>query len=337
MKNTTTTSLLSLTAVCFFAPMVQHTLKHNDFWLDEQQTKTIRWYISYGYGCIIQLLVLILASIMQALHQSLVLQLLTILLTISTITSLIIWMIFIFSNKQLNNKTTQANTETETTEQLLHSTNFIINFIPLYNLYIRYTQTHTTSYQKEWILWRTAFIVLTILDPSNTVSVIILVAMVVRITSLMTNIDIYKPLNNICTSSFEKHPEELRGHLLDRWQHKINLSRQKKTIWPTTKNTPISTLHQQSYQQVYDFSYRGHYVVYAVAFLILISALYHFKKNINITPLHILDVLAILLIILRLIIWLILQKAVVIPFLHEMMTYHQNKHLQQTTSWWKSQ
>ncbi|MEI7919388.1 MAG: hypothetical protein WCH65_04220 [bacterium] len=89
----------------------------------------------------------------------------------------------------------------------------LLKYIPLYNLYLWYT-LHTFDKPnwriKESLLWRIA-VCLICLTGNITITTLLFILMILRIASLMSDIDIFTlGIKQTLTQLFFKNPEELR-------------------------------------------------------------------------------------------------------------------------------
>lgn len=211
--DSNTKTQLSLAAALFFSPLVQYVLKKNERDLWETEKQFVRGYIKFGYLTLAFGVLVIFAGIMNYL---LVMDIWNVIYTVSIFILLFLLLISVVSIlsdisllKSGNNEMTMYNVNGSRKDILL-------KYLPLYNIYLWY-QVHSFERPNRWIkesiLMRTIFLLISIFW-SIRWSTIVLIIIIIRIASLMSDIDILhtqrkKQLNVL----FLKNPEEIRWYI----------------------------------------------------------------------------------------------------------------------------
>jgi len=211
--DSNTKTQLSLAAALFFSPLVQNMLNKNTRDISEKDISFIRGYIKFWYITLLLGLITIAAWIMNYLF---VLDILSMIYTVSIFILmflLLISVVSILSDISLL-KWRDHSSETYTIEG--NKKDILVKYLPIYNIYLWYS-LHTFD-KPNWrikesiLLWTIFFIV------SSTWSVwgstIVLIALVVRVAALMSDIDFLNiPTKKILNTLFFKNPEEIIGYI----------------------------------------------------------------------------------------------------------------------------
>lgn len=220
-------------AVFFFAPLVQQRLRGHNFGLSQGDmdviTQSVRWgYITFALG--ISFLV-VSGVIIFAYYEWL--NLLYRWLMWTTLFTLLIgiWRIH-HPSHALSNTTTSFVTN-----------HMLTAFIPWYNRYLWYTQQdpqHPYRRLKESILWRYVIMVCFLFPWINTIGLLILTAMIIRIIVLAAGYDLLSShIKQSINRLYIIHVDEIRSY--------INASIEK--IWSTKIYQTLITLHKHFYRQ----------------------------------------------------------------------------------------
>jgi hypothetical protein len=89
----------------------------------------------------------------------------------------------------------------------------LLTFLPLYNVYVRYTLHNfgePNRWVKESLLWRTFFVLLALTNHPLILSVVIIL-LILRVATLMAGLDIlHIQAKSSISNLFTKNPEEIR-------------------------------------------------------------------------------------------------------------------------------
>lgn len=211
--DSNTKTQLSLAAALFFSPLVQYMLKTSNRDINENEKSFIKWYIRFGYFTLLFGGITIISWL---LHYLLVLDIFNVMYTGSIfilLGLLLISVVSILSDISLM----------KWKEWILHSYSIegnkkdvLLKYLPLYNIYLWY-QNHSFEKPNRWIkeslmLW-TIFILFASFG-SIVWSIIVLICIIIRVASLMSDIDILNIKNKQQLNKlFLKNPEELRWYI----------------------------------------------------------------------------------------------------------------------------
>jgi hypothetical protein len=237
----------------FFSPLIQKMLKKNKN-ITQQDKDFVAWSIKLGYFNIFLLLLTIVLQVVFYLTK------LSITQTISTVTmivlaiSLVIWSIYAISGKSIlksSNKINKDLLKTSDTDLTNNKLETLINYIPLYNIYLRYKNHNFNNPDiilKESILRWSLFAIIFITVQSPTVNWIILSILWIRIIALMNGIDLSNTAKQKINKLFTKNPEELRWYISWTITNLFN----KKTISEniTTQKTNYELLFKSTNKQI---------------------------------------------------------------------------------------
>lgn len=211
--DSNTKTQLSLAAALFFSPLVQYILKTSNRNINEEEKSFIKWYIRFGYFTLLFggitiiswiLYYFLLFDIFNIVYTGSIFILLTLLL-ISVVSILSDISLIRWKEWSLYNYTIEGNKK-----------DVLLKYLPLYNIYLWY---HKHSFEKpnRWIkesliLW-TIFILFAIFG-TTIWSSIVLIFIIIRVASLMSDIDILNIKNKQQLNKlFLKNPEELRWYI----------------------------------------------------------------------------------------------------------------------------
>jgi len=213
VRDTNTKTQLSLAAALFFSPLVQNMLSNKNRDITDQEREFIRWYIKYGYITLFFWCITIGAGVMNYLFS---LNILNIVYTVSIFILLLLLIVSIVSILSDINllKATQHTTTLATVEW--GRKNILLKYIPFYNSYLWY-DTHSFDKPnwriKESLLWWMLIFAISMLW-STTITTILLILFILRVASLMSDIDVLSiTAKQRLTQLFLKNPEEIRWYL----------------------------------------------------------------------------------------------------------------------------
>jgi len=209
VRDTNTKTQLSLAAALFFSPLVQNMLNKNTWDITDKDRDFIRGYIRFGYITLLFWVITIASGVSNYLFA---LNILSVIYTVSIfilLSLLIISIVSIISDISLLR---WGNSELQTYTVEGNKKEIIFKYIPIYNIYLWY-QAHSFDKPnrrvKESILLWTLFLCVSIMW-SVWWSTIILIAIIIRIASLMSDIDILSTqTKQYINKVFFKNPEEI--------------------------------------------------------------------------------------------------------------------------------
>jgi len=225
---------LGLSAVMFFAPLVQNILKSPTLELNEEDILFVQGYVRYGYLTIIMLLLSIVGTVayyfspIELLYwaHTFCIFVLFILLVAGTIGVVADFHILQFgSTHQIHPQRVQEQGST-----------IVPAFAPLYNIYLRY-KLHTFDtpfwWAKESILWWSAFAFISVVFASPLLSSFIFIMMVLRLATLTYGMDYFSvDMRQELQKLFRVNPEEIRSYLLAAI-HRVYALLNKNTVQET--------------------------------------------------------------------------------------------------------
>lgn len=209
VRDTNTKTQLSLAAALFFSPLVQNMLNKNTWDITDKDRDFIRGYIRFGYITLLFWFITIASGVSNYLFA---LNILSVTYTVSIfilLSLLIISIVSIISDiSLLKSGTNDLNTYTVEGNKK----EIIFKYIPIYNIYLWY-QAHSFDKPNRWIkesiLFWTLFLFLSMFG-SVWGSTIVLIAIIIRIASLMSDIDILSTqTKQYINKIFLKNPEEI--------------------------------------------------------------------------------------------------------------------------------
>jgi hypothetical protein len=208
---------LSLSAIMFFSPLIQNIIKKDNKIINQDKT-FIKSFIKLGYFNIFLLVITIWLQIWFYLTNLPAFDIAS-LIFISILTiSLVIWSIYAISDTTipLLNNGLQKIEETKKSNNINNKFNYLINYIPFYNIYLRYKNHNFDTPDlilKESISRWSLFAIIFILFQNQTINRIFISILWIRIISLMNNIDVWKTTKQKLNKLFTKNPEELRWYI----------------------------------------------------------------------------------------------------------------------------
>lgn len=272
IKNTNNQSLkiqLSLASLMFFSPFITHLLKESDFELNNQDRLFIDGYISFGW-INIGLLALALVSWLTSYFYTLpvVTTIYHIIIWILVLL-LVIWCIGVITETKIitSSSFTQSSIEYSNPDK----THTLLSYIPWYSIYLRYTNhnfdTPDLLIKESLIVW--IIFGISCFIPNPVFAIIIAIAILIRIVSLLANINIIpKPISDFLSSLFYKNPEEIWGYV---WWSIIFIfqGNYNRPYWKFLVDTT-----KKEYQYLYDIKKFGtiqrQYVLLLVGIVLLL-------------------------------------------------------------------
>ncbi len=207
--DSNTKTQLSLAAALFFSPLVQYILKRNTRDLSQEERNFVQWYIKFGYLTLLFGVVVIWSGVMNYL---VALKILDVTYTVSIFVLLFLLLVSVVSILGDISLLKSGNTPLPMYNVNGSRKDILLKYLPFYNSYLWY-QAHSFDIPnrriKESLLLRTAFLTMNILG-SVRWSIIVLIIIIVRIASLMSDIDILPvQRKHYLNTLFSKNPEEL--------------------------------------------------------------------------------------------------------------------------------
>ncbi len=216
---------LSLSAIMFFSPLIQNMLKKNKSISLENQ-KFISGFIKLWYFNIWLLIITIILQIIFYTTKLDITQTISTIITIILAISLVLgsiyaisWKAIIKSSQNESNSDSKSKANNNHNDKIIihEKTNnkleILINYIPLYNIYLRYKDhkfDNPDIILKESILLWSLFSIILIAVQNQTINLIIIIIIWIRIISLINDVDFGSKIKQYINDSFKKNPEELR-------------------------------------------------------------------------------------------------------------------------------
>jgi hypothetical protein len=292
--------LLSFTSLYFFAPFIGNLVNKENFWLWEEEKKQVYSYVSLWYINIWFLLLYFAMTLLHLLKGREWTQWVSVIAGIIIIIILLWGTVAIISDKQLITPTSAIK----------HKDMMAKSFIPVYNVYLRYKlyRFHQPYWRlKESLLRRWLYIVITLLDPTSAGPIIIIVCILIRVTTLIADIDLIPhKLKQRINQIFTNNPEELRAYVEAGWDYLIY-----------KKNYTISlNSNKQDYQKENSLLSKEYATSYIVLIIIVGVLMVRTGKKYISNSSMIFDLIAYALLLSKYIIHLYLQKWPTIPLIH---------------------
>lgn len=296
------TKLSAIAAVMFFAPFVKNRVK-SDPSFSEQERDFIAWYVQVGFVNMVFLVIVLIAAIPHFFTNSWILS------WITTIWSIAIFIISVFSVFACANDLEMQNKNESIMQNIQHKWQLLKAYMPVINFNFRYRQeNYNMPYRrlKESILLRTFFIFWTLmLWNSFWMGVLIIIA--VRIIFLMLNIDIVPiSMKKAVNSLFSCNPGEMFAYIFAPIVSKL-----KKSDYGT-----ILQARKSGYAQ-----WQSLWIWIIIQYILFIWILFLLYRWINISFDNIVLFIALILWIIRIIIFYMHKKTFLrIPILSEIVS-----------------
>lgn len=294
--------LSAIVGMMFFAPLVENNVK-NDISFSQEEKEFILWYTQVGYVNLILLIVTLIAAIINAFWN------LTILYGITTFWSFCIFAITILSLFSCNNNINMRKPDEKIATDIQHKWQLLKSYIPGFNFILWYRQeNYNTPYRwlKESILLWTIFIFWTLLLKSY-FGIGMLIAIIIRISLLMINIDII-PLSvkKAINSSFSCNPWEVFAYLFA-----TIVSKMRKVDYLT-----VLQARKQWYSQWQSF-----WIWIILQYALFIAIIYFIYRHVNLSRINIIWLCGMLLRLIRIVIFYKYKKNFLkIPILSEILS-----------------
>ncbi|AHB41075.1 hypothetical protein P148_SR1C00001G0268 [candidate division SR1 bacterium RAAC1_SR1_1] len=207
---------LSLASLMFFSPFITHLLKGDSLELNEQDRLFVQGYISLGW---INLILVGLALLSGLFSYFYTIDILTIIyqVIVGILVALLgIGCIGAITEIKIIKKTSLSNKSEFTEYTNLDKAHSFLAYLPGYSVYLRYMKhsfdTPDILIKESLILW--ILFGISCLAPTPFFAVFIGIVILVRIVTLLGNIDIIpKSISEFVSSLFYKNPEEIWGYV----------------------------------------------------------------------------------------------------------------------------
>jgi len=269
VRDSNTKTQLSLAAALFFSPLVNYMLKTNNRDISINEKQFITWYIKFWYFNLFLGVVVLITGILQYTFVSNVFDMLY---TVSIFVLLFLLLISVVSILSDISLLQWSDKNLTTTESLpWDKSKLILTYLPLYNIYLWYRIHNFTQPNrriKESIFLRILFFLVSITGTIRWSSIVLLL-IIIRIASLMSDIDIVDiRTKRIFNKLFTKNPEEIRWYVV--WFFSYLLKSLIHLVRPSTHyslDTEIDTA-KASYSRIIDItkhtSLIGEYILWLV-------------------------------------------------------------------------
>lgn len=274
--DSNTKTQLSLAAALFFSPLVQYILKTGTRNINEQEKEFIKGYIRFWY---FTLFLGGITLISWFLHYFLLIDIFNILYTVSIFVLLALLLISVVSilsdislmrskNWGIHFHTIEGNKK-----------DILLKYLPLYNIYLWY---HNPSFEKpnrrikeSLILW--ILFVLFAIFGSTLWSTSVLLLIILRIASLMSDIDILSIQNKQRINKlFFKNPEELRWYVLGFFTY---LGKSIIHFFVPSRSSTLSheiQTYKNIYSQIVAIKNNSYLIVEYILWILFICTLFYF-------------------------------------------------------------
>ena len=293
--------LSAIAGVMFFAPFVKNRIKSEEY--SEDEINFINWYVQVWFLNLIFLVIVLIAAITSTFEAS------RILTWIITIWSFVIYIISAFSAFACANDLSMRGPNESVNQNIQHKWLLLKSYTPIMNFILRFRQeNYNMPYRrlKESILLRTFFIFWTLLL-WNSFWMWVLIIIAVRVILLLINIDIVPlSMKKTINSLFSCNPWEIFAYFFAPIVSKI-----KKIDYET-----ILQAQKQWYARWQKF-----WIWIIIQYILFISIIFLLYRTIRISLDNVILFIAMLLRIVRVILFYIRKKTVLkIPILSEIVS-----------------
>ncbi len=253
---------LSLSAIMFFSPLIQNQINKKTN-IPQTDINFIKWFIKLGYLNIILLLLAIWLQIIYYLKQNILIQKLSLLVTIILAWFLVLGVILVIIDRPITKLETK-----NTTNKKNNKLEIILSYIPLYNIYLRYNKhdfENPDIILKESIIRRSIFSMIFLLFQNQNISWIFLTIILIRLITLINDLDRWDNIKKIINKFFIKNPEEMRWYIV--WV--IITIFNKKTLQENIKT------QTQEFWLILKIEYKHILLQYTIFFILWIYLIYH--------------------------------------------------------------
>lgn len=201
---------LSLSALMFFSPLIKSNLKdRND--ISNEDKNFIRWFIRLWYLNIVLLIITIIFWIIYYKTTVSIFDTLCNITLIMLVIFLWIWSVYAIAEKPILKKNSPENGIWKDKLSL------ILNYIPLYNVYLWYNthdfESTNIELKESLILWW-LFSIISLLPIHTYIHVWFLIIILLFIVSRTVWLDFWEKYNNTIDKLFKKNPEELWWYIV---------------------------------------------------------------------------------------------------------------------------
>ena len=294
--------LSAIAGVMFFAPFVKNRIE-TDPSFSEEEKAFIAWYVKIWFINLVFLVIVLIAALLNLLWINWFLS------RIITIWSFVIYIISVFSIFACANELPMRGENEPIKQEVQHKWQILKVYTPIVNFVLRFRQeNYNIPYRwiKESILLRTFFIFWTLLL-WNSFWMGVLIIIAVRVVLLMLNIDIVPlSMKKTINALFLCNPWEIFAYIFAPIVSKI-----KKSDYET-----ILQARKQGYMQWQNF-----WIWIIIQYVIFIGILFLLYRWINISLENIILFIAIVLRIIRNVVFYVKKKALLkIPILSEIIS-----------------
>lgn len=306
---------LSLASLMFFSPFIKHLIKTSNFELDNKDNDFVQSYISLWWINIVLLLLALITGLASYFYFIPIIETIYQIIIGILIIVLTIWCIWAITEiKIINSVYSDKNSiEEYNNTDKIHT---ILWYLPGYSIYLWYDKH---DFEKPDFLIKESFVMWVLFGiscfiPIQLISIIILMIIVIRIVSLLGNINIVSTkISKLISSLFYKNPEEIWGYI--RWSIEF--------IFHGNYNLPYWKLlvenTKKEYQYLYDIKKFG--VIQWQYWLGLISIVL-ILRQVDLWHISWLAIIAVLLILMRygimLFVW---GRSPAIPLMRELVIF----------------
>lgn len=206
---------LSIASLMFFYPFIKQLLKTNSFELEKDELDFVESYIYLWKISIILLIITLVSWLSAHFYTSNILITIYQTITILLIILLFVWCVWAITETKIINKSLvgkQWNVDYKNDNKL----ESILSYIPGYSIYLWYNKHNFDKpdlFLKEsmllWILFGVSCFF-----PAPIITIFILIAIIIRIVTLLWNINIIPlSISEIISWLFYKNPEEIRAYV----------------------------------------------------------------------------------------------------------------------------
>ena len=294
--------LSAVAAVMFFAPFVKNRIKSDPFFSEEERN-FIAWYLQVWFVNLVFVVVVLICAWINLFLVNWILS------RIITIWSIAVFIISIFSIFSCANELSMRSDNEPIMQNIQHKWQILKAYTPILNFILRFRQeNYNMPYRrlKESILLRTFFIFWTLLL-WDSFGMWVLIIIGVRFVLLMLNVDIIPlSMKKAINSIFLCNPWEIFSYIFAPIVSKI-----KKADYET-----ILQARKQWYMQWQNF-----WIWIIIQYVLFIGILYLLYHWINISLENVILFIAMILRIIRVIIFYIKKKTILrIPILSEIIS-----------------
>lgn len=258
---------LSLSALMFFSPLINNNIKDRQDITNDDKI-FIKWFVRLWY---LNIVLLLNTITLWVIYYNTTLPIFNTLCNISLIILIVflwIWSLFAILEKPIVKSNYTDN------EATVNKSNIMLNFVPLYNIYLWY-QNHDfdnqhTELKESLILWW-LFSIIALLPINKYIIISCLIIILLFLIARIVWLDFGEKYNNFVDNLFKKNPEEI-------WWYAAWLLKTPFVQWELKD---IINEQKWKYSLIYKMDYKHILLEYIILAILILCGLYIWMKSKN--------------------------------------------------------